>query len=101
MGHKKTLNKGDLVEVGFHQGTRQWTLCTRHIGPRILNECLASDENVDTAMHDLYNCMKGELGLITNIVYNKLDQPLLYEIKFSTEILYCKSNLALKYLRKL
>ena len=101
MGHKKKLNKGDLVEVMFQEGTRQWTLCSRHIGPRTLDECLAFEENVDTATHDLYNCMKGELGLITNIVYNKLDQPLVYEIKFSTKTLYCKSVLAHKYLRKL
>ena len=101
MVQQKTFNKGDLVEVIFQEGTRQWTLCARHIGPRTLDECLAFDENVDNGPHSVYACMKGKLGVITNIVLNKLDQPLLYEINFSNEIFYCKSILAHKYLRKL
>ena len=101
MRQKKKFKEGNLVEVCFSEGARQWTLCSSHIGARTLSECLAFSENVDNGPDPIYKCMKGEIGLITKIVLNKLDQPLIYEIKFPTETLYCRSILADKYLRKL
>jgi|TARA_R110000744_G_scaffold20209_1_gene53021 hypothetical protein len=103
MDQGKKFSEGDLVQVCFSEVDRgrQWTLCSSHIGTKTLSECVAFDENVVIGPEAVYTCMKGELGLITKIVLNKLDQPLLYELKFSAETLYCKSILADKYLRKL
>ena len=53
-----------------------------------------------TVFDPIYDCLLGEIGLITKIVLNKLDQPLVYEITISENVYYCKSILADKYLRK-
>tara|TARA_A100001515_G_scaffold15488_1_gene11430 strand:- start:239 stop:376 length:138 start_codon:yes stop_codon:yes gene_type:complete len=45
--------------------------------------------------------MQGKVALVTKIIFNKLDQPVMYELNFSNETYYCKAILAHKYLRKL
>ena len=100
MENQNKLKQGDLVEVVCKHGPRQWTLCARKVGARTLQECLSFDGSADKVFDPIYDCLLGEIGLITKIVLNKLDQPLVYEITISENVYYCKSILADKSLRK-
>ena len=100
MGNQNKLKQADIVEVVCKHGPRQWTLCARKVGARTLQECLSFDGSADKVFDPIYDCLLGEIGLITKIVLNKLDQPLVYEITISENVYYCKSILADKYLRK-
>ena len=100
MENQNKLKQGDLVEVVCKHGPRQWTLCARKVGARTLQECLSFDGSADKVFDPIYDCLLGKIGLITKIVLNKLDQPLVYEITISENVYYCKSILADKYLRK-
>ena len=98
--NKDNLKEGDLVEVLVQDGPRQWTLCGRTIGMRSLIECMSWQDNPDTIKDPAHICLQGQYGLVTQIVRNKLNQPLIYELKFSDDTYYCKAVLAEKYLRK-
>jgi len=98
---KSRLKEGDLVEVLVQDGPRQWTLCGRTFGVKSLIECISWQDNPDLINDPAHVCMQGQLGLITQVVRNKLSQPLIYELNFSNEIYYCKALLAEKYLRKI
>lgn len=100
MGKKSKFKQGDLVEVICNTGPRQWTLCARKVGAGTLAECLSFDDVSGRIFDPIYKCLQGDVGLITKIVFNKLDQPLIYEITFAKNVYYCKSILADKYLRK-
>ena len=97
---KDKLKEGDLVEVLVQDGPRQWTLCGRSIGVKSLIECISWNYDPHTIKDPAHVCLQGQYGLVTQIVRNKLNQPLIYELNFSNDIYYCKAVLAEKYLRK-
>ena len=95
------IAQGDLVEVIAMPGSRPWTLCAKIFGHQTLLECIEYYDNPDTIRRPGQACMQGKVALVTKIIFNKLDQPVMYELNFSNEIYYCKAVLAHKYLRKL
>ena len=98
---KHNIKAGDLVEVMVQDGPRQWTLCGKLIGTKLLIECLSWQDNPDLIVDPAHICLQGQYGLVTQVVRNKLNQPLIYELKFSGDTYYCKAVLAEKYLRKI
>ena len=99
--NKSNFSEGDLVEVTAQDGPRQWTLCGKTIGSRALTECLTFYDDIDTFSEPHHTCLLGKVALVTKVILNKLDQPLIYELRFSEDTYYCKAFLAHKYLRKI
>ena len=97
---KNNLKRGDLIEVVRYEG---WTLCMSrkqkwHHG---LRECPAEGfrASARSPHKDIYEILEGKIGLLQEIITNRLDQPVGYRILIEGKTYFCKSTIADKYLK--
>ena len=66
-----------------------------------LKECPCSDFEVYShpEHNDIYDHLEGKIGLLHEVILNKLDQPVGYRILIDGQIYFCKAIHAHKYLR--
>ena len=63
-----------------------------------LKECPCDQRSID-GLSDIYDSLDGKVGLLSEVILNKLDQPVGYRILMDGNTYFCKSIMADKYLR--
>ena len=97
---KSSLKRGDLIVIGRVGG---WTLCAskRQKWHHGLKECPAEEFEIYThpAGQDIYDILEGKVGLLHEVITNRLDQPVGYRILIEGKTYFCKAIIADKYLK--
>ena len=95
MIRKTSYKVGELIRISTSE---EWTLGYRRISDPWLRECpMPSSRHYGPSFEKHYNLLHGEVGLVVEVIKNRLDQPMGFRIQIGQEIWLCKSVVAEKY----
>ena len=96
----RLFKEGDLVRIERRDSL---TLCISSRAEfSVLKECPVGAHEVygHPDYGKVYESVENQLGLIVGLTLNRMDQPLLYTVKFGEGDYSCKAILAHKYFAK-
>ena len=101
MGKKTNYREGDLIRIIQRNGWTLGSLRLQQSGELAVRECpLQKSEFYHPGFRNSYNYFEGKVGLILEVVRNRLAQPVGYRVQTGEDIWFCKSVVARKYFER-